>query len=336
MHPHESQQGTGPSTQLAAAEELRVRIAELVAERQKQRRSRLINLVLIGFAISIPFHLAILIYLASVSFGNPKVTENEIVVDFAVLTESELENMGDSLELESLDAPEVEEVSQFSEILSDELETTAPAFASDSDLTGSIPTPGGGAGFGADDAVGGGQAGGASFFGVTSRGRRFAYIVDVSGSMDDDNKFPLAMAELKRSIAALPDYASFVVLLYSNRLRTPPFQDAWIRANPGSVLRVRRWIDSVNPGGGTEPIPAFDMVYKLSDRPDVIFFLTDGIIPSNTPEAVRTLNSKGRNAMVNTLSFGAESEVDDVPLKRIAADSDGVYRHVDPGGIRRR
>ena len=224
----------------AATEELRETIAVLVKERQQLRRQRLINLILIGFAISIPFHLALIVYLASVRMaGPPGPGPEEVVVDFAVLSDAELEDLSDGLELDSLDSPEVEESAIFDETTAPEMDTAAVALVTDTDLSGAIPTPGGGAGLGQSDAVGGGMAGGASFFGVTSRGRRFAYIVDISGSMKSNDKFPVAMSELKRSIAALPDYASFVVLLYSNVLKAPPIQSDWLHAaSPGSSARL--------------------------------------------------------------------------------------------------
>ena len=317
------------SRNLAASDELRRTIGMLVEERRRLRRQRVTNLILIGFAISIPFHLAIIIYLASVRMAAPQgAGPEEMVVEFAVLSESELEDLGEQDELEALDTPEVEELSTFSESLSEDLDTAAVAMAVSTDLSGAVPTPGGGAGLGQSDAVGGGLAGGASFFGVSSRGRRFAYIVDVSGSMNSNDKFPIAMAELKRSIKALPDYASFVVLLYSNILRAPPMQTDWFRANASSVSRVSRWIDNeVQSGGGTLPYPAFAEVFKLDERPDVIFFLTDGIIPESTPEDVLELNSKGRSVVINTISFGADAARE--PLRQMAVDSDGTYRHVD-------
>ena len=316
------------SRHLDSTDELRRTVALLVEERRRSRRQRFTNLLLIGFAISIPFHLSIIIYLASVRMaGPPSSGPEEMVVEFAVLSESELEDLGEKDELEALDTPEVEELSTFSESLSEDLDTAAVALTVSADLSGAVPTPGGGAGLGQSDAVGGGLAGGASFFGVSSRGRRFAYIVDISGSMNAGDKFPIAMAELKRSIKALPDYASFVVLLYSNILRVPPMQSNWFNANPSVIARVTRWIDTVDSGGGTLPFPAFSEVFKLGERPDVIFFLTDGIIPSTTPEDVLELNSKGRSVVVNTISFGADAARE--PLQQMAADSNGTYRHVD-------
>ena len=48
---------------------------------------------------------------------------------------------------------------------------------------------------------------GPRFFGISSRGNRFAYIVDRSGSMGQARKMPTAIRELEQSLQALPDYA---------------------------------------------------------------------------------------------------------------------------------
>ena len=145
----------------ATAEELRRTIAELVQERRRSRRQRLWNLILLGIAISLPFHIAIIAYLASVRTAGPTASaQEEILIDFSVLSEAELDEIGETLEIESLDAPEVEEETVFSEMLSDELEMVSAASVTNLDLTGAVPAPGGGAGLGNSDAVGGGHGGG--------------------------------------------------------------------------------------------------------------------------------------------------------------------------------
>ena len=85
-----------------AAEELQRTISELVEERRRSRRQRFWNLILLGFAISLPFHLAIIAYLASVRMaGPPARADQEIPIDFAILSETELENIGDQLEIDT-------------------------------------------------------------------------------------------------------------------------------------------------------------------------------------------------------------------------------------------
>ena len=84
--------------------------------------------------------------------------------------------------------------------------------------------------------------------------------------------------------------------------------------------------------GGTNPLPAFTRVFGLKERPDVIFFLTDGEITSNSmrPENVAALNNRGLRTVINTIAFGDNSSQD--LLMQIAMESGGVYRFVQSGG----
>ncbi len=239
-----------------------------------------------------------------------------------------------------LDAPESED------LLSPELATDAgeEAMNLESELTAEVPdfeleATGGGlttvvgsTGEGLGAGLGSGAGAGASFFGIQSTGNRFAYIVDISGSMGQDGKMVAAMAELKRSLKRLPDYAAFMVVLYSSHPVVPSFQDGWLRASRGNLSRINAWIDGLQPGGGTEPMPAFEIVFELDVRPDVIFFLTDGLIPGSVPAEVGNRNGKRSGAaVINSIAFGTEAGHE--PLRRIASESDGVFRFV-PTGMR--
>ena len=80
-------------------------------------------------------------------------------------------------------------------------------------------------------------------------------------------------------------------------------------------------------------VSSFMSVFDLEPRPDVIFFLTDGIIPQDTAAKVRLYNSTGRVIPINTIAFGSPAGQEQ--LKQIAADSEGVYRFVPVGGFTR-
>src|SRR5207248_843954 len=92
--------------------------------------------------------------------------------------------------------------------------------------------------------IGGGQAGGAggggggggaaSFFGVEARGTRFAYIIDISGSMDlgvgtaDIKRIDILKAELSKSVDALLENAFFFVALFSSDAKPLGGRMEWI------------------------------------------------------------------------------------------------------------
>ena len=188
----------------------------------------------------------------------------------------------------------------------------------------------GGCGDGSCDATLGGGSAGTSFFGVSSRGSRFAYIVDVSGSMGQQRKIHIAMRELARSISELPDYAYFYVVLFSTNAQQPPMQSGWSRARPTTVRKFVRWFGKVEPRGGTNPRPAFESVFSLKKRPDVIFFMTDGQITNFGADELPSTRSRGKNVIINTIAFGDPASQD--LLRAIARQTGGTYRYVASGG----
>jgi Mg-chelatase subunit ChlD len=184
-----------------------------------------------------------------------------------------------------------------------------------------------GQGTGGEIGLGGG-GGTASFFGTGGKGQRFAFIVDVSGSMGQNRKLEIAMRELARSVDALPDFAFFHIILFESKTVEPPMQVGWMRARRSTVRQVVRWLGTVEPNGGTEPRNAFLQVFSLDVRPDVIFFLTDGIFNDISLEELAELNARGKRVIINTVGFGASGEVDQTILRSIASQSGGEYRFV--------
>ncbi|MCA9294948.1 MAG: VWA domain-containing protein [Phycisphaerales bacterium] len=290
------------------------------------------RLLAIGAIISLAVHVGILIYLSMQYRWHPgHAGESGGALEFTIMAEESLSDA--DAEFEDL-MPD--DIAEFSAIETSDITSDLDADVSAADVAvgdvGARPRLGGaGAGSGDSPSLGGG-GGGATFFGISSRGTRFAYIVDRSSSMERQQRLVVARGELIRSLRNLPDYAQFFVVFYSTDILLPPMQrSAWLNARPSIVSRFGRWLDGVTPEGGTEPSDAFIMLFSLDVRPDVIFFLTDGEIPGGTAQEVRTLNSSGKKVVINTISFGGNASQD--TLRQIAADSGGTWRHVDSGNM---
>lgn len=330
-------QGAAPEREeslAAAVQRLERTIAEMQFERERMMRRRRTQVLLIGVAISLCVHVVLLIYLAmmhragggggrpdAVTFEFATVNDDKLTeLDTQALNELEPEITSDVIE-SSTDAPDA---------ILDASMIGDPTELSLSGLDSTLGGSGQGGGLGEGSTLGGAGAG-TSFFGVSSRGTRFAYIVDRSGSMQQGNKMFTAMSELAKSVSALPDYAHFYILLFSSGVTQPPSQNGWMRARKPTVEQIVRELNQIDPGGGTEPLPAFIQVYSLDVRPDVIFFLTDGEIPMSTfPEEVAALNSRGKRVIINTIAFGDAGGQEQ--LKQIARESGGVFRFVPTGG----
>lgn len=314
--------------------ELEATLDQLEQERDTRSRRRVRNLLAVGLLISAAFHIGLMIYLGLLvrwlPAGNSLQPTN---IEFNFTTEDDLTSL-ESADLNDLVPEALTDVDTLpQDDPTADLSAEVPAADLEVAAAGAMPTLGGsGDGTGGDPTLNGG-GGATTFFGVSSKGSRFAYIVDRSGSMRSDRRMEVALQELTRSISGLPDFAYFYVVFFSNSNAqlTPPMQQGWTRATRSNVTRFARWINgNVRPGGGTFPFSSFTEVLELDQRPDVIFFLTDGEIPDDTATQVAALNTRGTRVVINTIAFGDPSSQDQ--LRRIASESGGVYRFVPSVG----
>ena len=309
----------------ARVAQLEATIRELQEQRDIQSRRRRRNLLLLGVTVSALIHMGLMIYLNLLHRARPTGPGIQPVsIQFAVVEEPELTQM-EELQFDDL-VPEVPLVAEDAAPQDPALDLAPEVAAAALEISdaGAIPNLTG-SGSGEGSTLDGGGAG-TTFFGVSSRGTRFAYIVDISGSMGDRGKIEICMRELARSIEILPDYAFFYVVLFESDITVPPMQRGWTRARDATVGRFIRWLNQIDPGGGTRPRPAFRQVFALEERPDVIFFLTDGIIPADIADVAAHLNRGGERVIINTIAFGNAGSQDQ--LKRIARASGGTYRYV--------
>ena len=201
-------------------------------------------------------------------------------------------------------------------------------------MTGDMPSGLGGVrdgdlGDGLDSALGG--QGGASFFGVEARGSRFAYIVDVSGSMDAERLTALKH-ELAASIMSLAEQSQFTVVVYNSQAFSLT-GSKWLPGDEDSKAQVRTEIAALQASGGTDPIPGFQSIFAMKPRPDAIYFMTDGEFADNdlVIATISRLNEQGSKPIpihCLTLVEDGGAEV----MKKIARRSRGTYRHVPAVG----
>jgi hypothetical protein len=303
-------------------------------EEQRQhvidRRRR--RLIIIGGSLSMICHLLLMTYLALLQRGGGGGGGGSpVAYQLAILNEEELTELEQTSFDELAAGPDVDnqpqaELPELDAIapeagVGSAAANSVPSLGASGDGSGGIPGTGDGSGGGGGLGLGGG-GGGTSFFGIGSKGTRFAYIVDVSGSMGQDGKLELAMRELAKSVDALPDFTHFYVLLFSSNFMQPPMQKGWMRARKPLVRQFITWLSEVDPGGGTEPRSSFLQIFALDVRPDVIYFLTDGQFNDITAEEIASLNASGKKAIINTIQFGDPSGEE--LLTQIAKQSCGV------------
>lgn len=198
------------------------------------------------------------------------------------------------------------------------------------DIGGNMGSGLGGAGTGTGIGVGSGSggagAGGTSFFGVEARGQRFAFVVDISGSMDGE-KLDCLKRELIKAIDRLTENSSFVVLCFSSDVQPLNNNSKLIPANGKNKKAAFEAIASLRAMGGTEPMSAFSTALRSRPRPDAIYFMTDGLFDVSVVGGVQAELRAGRNVPIHCLSFLDRSS--EAMMRRLAEMSDGDYHHID-------
>ena len=324
-----SQEVVSPSTALNRS------TVEVVTEFRKEETSRckkrVLSLIFVGFLISILVHINIGFLLSLFLRGGQGNSSLGAIttIEFAILdTES-------FTEMPTADSDLTQEVAE-TQVTSETLEATEAKLDADdsptklqSSTTSMTPSLSGSGSSGMGSGMGGSGGGGTSFFGIASKGTRFCYIVDVSGSMQQNERLPSAIAELTKSLKKLPDFGRFYILFYSSDVQEPAMQSGWNTARSSTVRRMVKEFESIKARGGTNPKPAFEKAFELKPLPEVIFFLTDGEISGFTVADLKSLIPSNARVTVNTIAFGSSSSQQ--ILREIAQATGGQFNYVQTG-----
>lgn len=279
--------------------------------------------------ISLAIHLTILTIAALITFSRLSGGTGDLAnpVEFAVMTAEELAQLQDAAlafstpaveELPLPDTPEIDfEVSQLEASLTGDT----------ADLEAQL---GGGDINDSSLGVSGAGGGSANFFGVEATGSRFAFVVDVSGSMNVNGKINRLRSELVRTLDGMLETASFFICLYNSSASPIGGKADWVAASDSGKRWANRHIANIVAAGGTAPLPGFEMVFSRRPRPDAVYFMTDGQFDPEVAMRLRFMNAEAR-IPIHCITFddrGAEAV-----MRQIARDSGGTYTHVPgPGG----
>ena len=189
---------------------------------------------------------------------------------------------------------------------------------------------GGGSGGGTGGGVGRGTGPGTEFFGEREIATSFTYVIDCSGSMMTLGSLDKAKRELMASLNQLPPDARFAVIFYNLRatmMSDPQGHKGLMAATQANKSRVATQLTSVTPDGGTDHMVALRTAFAL--KPEVIFFLTDADILTNSEVGV--LLSESGTTRIQAVEFGRGVELGTSanPLRKLATSTGGHYRYID-------
>ncbi|MFT3684826.1 MAG: VWA domain-containing protein [Phycisphaerales bacterium] len=294
---------------------------------------RLSRAGLVGLGASLILHSILLTVFAVVTIVNGGGGGRSVMaapVEVALVDSSEVVSLNEGPL--TAEAPGVEQVKGSIDLAPMPVVTTAggSGLTDAGDSYGNMGTGLGGAGNGTGIGIGNGSggsgAGGTSFFGVEARGLRFAFVVDVSGSMDGE-KLDCLKRELTKSIDRLAENASYVVYCFSTEVVALNSNMRLIPASSKNKKAAYEAINALRAGGGTEPMPALSAALRNRPRPDAIFFMTDGLFDAGVVEQLKSELRAGKNVPIHCISFLDRSS--EGLMRRIADMSDGTYHHID-------
>ncbi|MEM1165165.1 MAG: hypothetical protein AAGI30_02620 [Planctomycetota bacterium] len=312
-----------------------------VALGRSQTPNRRAFRVVLRFAagLSVAVHLALIVWFALFGVAEPAQLGRAAPppAEAAVLVEQPLEQAVFtelSLDLPQVTAGDIGDVRVQAELSELSLESLpnlsselAPGSTGEGDADG---LDGGGAGSG----------GSASFFGVEASGQRFAFILDFSSSMRSNGRIETLRVELAESLDSLHPGAEFRVVLFADE------EDAfditggdWQPANDRARSEALRFVNRRDPGGGTEPLPAFEQVFAVRPAPDAVYFMTDGEFrvsgESGVVAAASALLRVRRDArarsVIHTLLLGHRTNDTERAMRLIAQETGGRFQAVGSG-----
>ena len=178
---------------------------------------------------------------------------------------------------------------------------------------------------------------GAAFMGAEDQGSKVIFVIDASGSMTSKNSMQVAKAALVSSLQALDAHQQFLIIFYDDKPTVLHLRDVHkpqlYAATEIHKTLAKQKIAGIQPGTGTQHVPALEMALKL--HPDVIFFLTDAQEPPiYEGELVSLKNLNNKKTRIHSIEFGVGPEVSDAAspknfLRRLSRQNGGTYRYYD-------
>jgi hypothetical protein len=154
--------------------------------------------------------------------------------------------------------------------------------------------------------------------GANTPGRRILYLIDGSGSMD--NQIADLKAEVLKAIAELRPDQSFAIVIDSERAPQPL---RFVPATAGNKQIARELLNRITTSGDGDALAAFQQALQLN--PDVIWWLTDGSLGDAMLDIENQIRKRNtRPVRINTVTaFGGGDEKSKRLLWKVAQDSGG-------------
>ncbi len=159
------------------------------------------------------------------------------------------------------------------------------------------------------------------------------FVIDVSGSMDQDNRLGLVKEALALLVDELTEADRIAIAVYSDNSRVVLYPTS--AANRQTIMDA---INALRPEGSTNVDAGLQLGYQIAEthqRPEQntrVIVLSDGVanVDVVTPEGILANIQRGveRDITLSTIGFGM-GNYNDVLMEQLANDGNGNYYYVD-------
>jgi Ca-activated chloride channel family protein len=159
------------------------------------------------------------------------------------------------------------------------------------------------------------------------------FLIDVSGSMSDENKLPLLKSGFKMLVNSLREQDRISIVTYAGR------SGIVLKPTSGSNKKlINSKIDSLESGGSTAGAEGIDTAYNLAKKSFIeggnnrVILATDGdfnVGPSSDAELIRLIEEKRNDGIfLSVLGFGTGNYKDN-KMEQLADKGNGNYGYID-------
>ena len=162
------------------------------------------------------------------------------------------------------------------------------------------------------------------------QGMDYVFVLDVSGSMDEDGKLTLSRGSLGAFINSLEEKDRFDLIAFNVAT-----QELFQGLQPVTAMtrtQTTAFLAAQSPRGGTFLEPALRAAYrhKDADRPLNVVILSDGMIELEEPQALLRLIAE-RPSGTRVFAIGVGNEVNRPLLEQLARDAGGLAAFLSRG-----
>lgn len=160
------------------------------------------------------------------------------------------------------------------------------------------------------------------------------FVLDVSGSMEEEGKMEKARRALLYGIRGLRSGDRFNVIAFSGDTRL--MESGLIAADQAGRRRGVEFVEGLQPRGGTNIndalVEAMGQFPREGTRPRLLVFLTDGLPTVSETNVDRIIQNvtRARREGLRLFTFGVGYDVNTRLLDRVAAENGGTADYVAP------